>query len=509
MCGIAGGFGDPDKKRVEEMLAIMRYRGPDDTGIHRSRGVVLGHNRLAIIDLTTGHQPLCNETGDVWLVFNGEIYNYRELRNWLKERGHRFRTATDAETVVHLYEEMGSRMIERLDGMFAFALWGGDTFMIGRDPLGIKPLYYGRDHDGTMYFASEIKALLRAGCNVKEFPNGHYYTPEESLQSYFGLSAAGDAILEKDLDRALHMIREKLEAAVRKRLVADVPVGVFLSGGLDSSLIAALVRENTEGELHSFAVGVAGSRDLEFSDLVARHLGTIHHVYEYRPEEVIEVLPQVIYHLESYDPALVRSAVPTFFVSKLASRYVKVVLSGEGADELFAGYEYLRRPGTVKHLNRELATITAALHNTNLQRVDRMTMAHSIEGRVPFLDLDVVGYAMRLAAELKLPVERSKKSGSATSPLEKWVLRKVAEAYLPQEVVWRAKEKFSHGTGTSRVLSEWARKTSLTGRALALSGCSHSHEEEIYRMIYHRYFPQTLSDRLVGRTRSVVPGEIV
>ncbi|MFZ5648003.1 MAG: asparagine synthase B [Bacillota bacterium] len=494
MCGIAGGFGNPDREIIEEMLAMMRHRGPNDSGVYQSPGVVLGHNRLTIIDLNTGRQPLSNENGDLWLVYNGEIYNYRQLRSWLMDRGHCFKTNTDSEVLVHLYEEMGPRMVDHLDGMFAFALCQGGRFMLARDRLGIKPLYYGRDSGGTLYFASEIKALLGVCPDVKEFPNGNYYTHDQGLQPYFYLQPLEDAV-EKDLQRAVNTLREKLKAAVKKRLVADVPVGVFLSGGLDSSLIAAMARESVEGELHSFAVGMAGCKDLEFSRVVARHLGTVHHTYEYQPGEVIEALPEVIYHLESYDPALVRSAIPTFFVSRLASRHVKVVLSGEGADELFAGYEYLRRPGC-GDLNRELLTITSALHNTNLQRVDRMTMAHSIEGRVPFLDVDVVRYALRLSGELKLPPGR---------PVEKWVLRKVAESYLPQRVVWREKEKFAYGTGTSQVLSRWV-ETAFRGGKKMPGG---SREEMLYRSIFRRHFPQAVADRLVGRTRSVVPGEIV
>lgn len=489
----------------------MRHRGPDETGVYEGPGVVLGHDRLSIIDLSTGRQPLSNETGDVWIAFNGEIYNFVALRTWLLGLGHRFRTTTDTEVLVHLYEEMGPSMVERLDGMFAFALWQGGRLMLARDPLGIKPLYYlwdgGAPGRGTLYFASELRAMTRLapdslGFGVHEFPNGHYWVSDGGFCRYFHLDRAEGAP-ETGPERAARTIQAKLKAAVKKRLVADVPVGVFLSGGLDSSLIAAMAREELSGELHSFAVGMKGSKDLAFSRLVADHLGTVHHTYEYGPEEIIEVLPEVIRHLESYDPALVRSAVPTFLVSRLAARHVKVVLAGEGADELFAGYAYLKE-SVLADLNRELAIITGGLHNTNLQRVDRMSMAHSIEARVPFLDRDLVEYAFRLSADLKL---------APGDHVEKWVLRKVAERYLPREVAWRKKEKFAHGTGTSDVLAAWASRTfaarkAAAGSRLGGSEVPGSAEEVLYREIFLRFLPEEVADTLVGRTRSVVAGEI-
>lgn len=409
-------------------------------------------------------------------------------------------------------------MVAQLDGMFAFALVHGDRFLLARDPLGIKPLYWGRSGaDGaTLYFASEMRALLGACDEVWEFPNGRFYSGslEEvrtgrvieaarngtGLQPYCYLRPSPEEIPEDRVGPALAGLGQRLRRAVEKRLMADVPLGVFLSGGLDSSLIAAIAREMIPGDLHSFAVGMKGSEDLAYSRQVADHLGTIHHTYEYTPEEVVESLSAVIYHLESYDPALVRSAIPTYFVSRLAARWVKVVLSGEGADELFAGYEYLRRP-EVSDINRECALITFALHNTNLQRVDRLTMAHSIEGRVPFLDVDVVRYGLRLAAELKLA-----RTGSREL-VEKWILRRVAESYLPSNVVWRHKEKFAHGTGTSDVLSAWARRR-LAGRRSEAAAAGSSAEEVLYRDIFRRHFPHPAAERLVGKTRSVVPGEI-
>lgn len=493
MCGLAGGYGKPSSQRVSEAVALMRHRGPDDTGTFEVPGVVLGHNRLTIIDLSTGTQPLSNEAGDIWIAFNGEIYNFPALRSLLLSKGHRFRTTTDTEVLVHLYEEKGPDMVEDLDGMFAFALWSRGRLMLARDPLGIKPLYYVRD-GVTIYFASELRAAIRlgqgaSGEGVREFPNGCYWMSDQGFRHYSNLrDLRSEDALEQDPGRAAEKVETVLRAAVKKRLVADVPVGVFLSGGLDSSLIAAMAQAEAPGRLHSFAVGMAGSEDLAFSRLMADHLHTEHHTYEYKAEEVVAVLPEVIGHLESYDPALVRSAVPTYFVSRLAAEHVKVVLSGEGADELFAGYEYLKDL-EMADLDEELLALTRALHNTNLQRVDRMTMAHSIEGRVPFLDQALVRCAFTLDPSLKLSSERRE---------EKWILRKVAEAYLPSEIAWRTKTKFAEGTGTSAVLNQWARRA-RPGR---------SSEETLYRELFLGAFPPEAAGISVGRTRSLVTGEI-
>lgn len=501
MCGIAGGFGRPELKKIKKMLEVMAKRGPDDRGIYNTHDVVLGHNRLTIVDLKTGHQPLFNEDGTISLVFNGEIYNYRRLRSWLVEKGHVFKTNTDSEVLIHLYEEMGPEMVKKLDGMFAFAIFGKRDFLLARDPMGIKPLYYGRDSEGTLYFASEMKGLLQVTDDVKEFPNSHYYTKSGGFQRYFKVTPEKEITTDEKM--LIDQLEDILSRAVQKRLMADVPVGVFLSGGLDSSLIAALARKYVPGELHSFAVGVKGSEDLYYSRKVARHIGTIHHVFEYTDEDVIKALPQVIYYLESFDPALVRSAIPTYFVSRLASKFVKVVLSGEGADELFGGYEYLKNR-EVEAINEELLKLTHALHNTNLQRVDRMTMANSIEGRVPFLDVEVINFAFSLKEDLKLsPVKRT----------EKWILRKVAERYLPEEVVWRKKQKFAHGTGTSSVLARWAKRSAVPPvEQSTLGGMSKSQtlsrEEQVYKRIFKKYFSGVKDLSFVGKTRSVVPGEI-
>ncbi|MFO7275368.1 MAG: asparagine synthase (glutamine-hydrolyzing), partial [Bacillota bacterium] len=305
MGGIAGATA-ARPAAVGRMLEAMRHRGPDDHGLWVGDAVTLGHRRLAIIDPSGGRQPIANEDGTVRVVFDGEIYNYRELREELTARGHRLATASDTEVLVHLYEEEGPGLVRRLYGMFAFALATPDGLVLARDPLGIKPLYIGRGAGGELYFASEIGALLPHVESIQEFPPGHYWTERDGFVRYYELPRATNDL--EDPERAVEELIRRLRAAVRRRLVADVPVGVFLSGGLDSSLIAALVAEaraETGEPVHSFAVGMEGSEDLERARAVARHIGSIHHEYVFTREELLALLPEVVRRLESFDAALV------------------------------------------------------------------------------------------------------------------------------------------------------------------------------------------------------------
>ncbi|WPD19600.1 asparagine synthase B [Thermaerobacter composti] len=506
MCGIAGATA-PRGEAVGRMLEAMAHRGPDDQGLWIGERITLGHRRLSIIDLAGGRQPLANEDGSIRVVFNGEIYNYRELRDELAARGHRLRTQTDTEVLVHLYEDEGPALVRRLYGMFAFALATPDGLFLARDPLGIKPLYVGRDRHGALLFASEIGALLPHVETIEEFPPGHYWTERDGFVRYYELPP-----VRYDLpspEAAVDELVARLRRAVRRRLVADVPVGVFLSGGLDSSLIAALVAEaraETGEPVHSFAVGMEGSEDLERARLVAAHLGTVHHEYAFTREELIGLLPEVIRRLESFDAALVRSAVPTYLVSRLARRYVKVVLSGEGADELFGGYQYLKRPEIRARLQDELREITLALHNTNLQRVDRMTMAHGLEGRVPFLSVTLVDLAWRIPPRWKI----HDRTGT-----EKWILRQAARRFLPAAVVQREKAKFAMGTGVGPTLERFA-EAAVSDREWA-EGRQPWPDLELgskEELLYFRWFCQAfgprarLAARLVGRSRSLNPHEL-
>lgn len=501
MCGIAGIYGDIEKKSIKSMLDIQNYRGPDgsDIWISKKGNYSLGHVRLAIIDVDGGKQPIPNEDNTIFLAVNGEVYNYKKLRHKLEEN-HEFRTQSDSEVILHLYEEEGINFLKKIKGMFAIAIFDEDKgLVLARDPLGIKPLYYGILGENSLYYSSEIKCLLPYIKNVRELPNGSYLLNGKVIKKFYHIPRPTNYLNHSE--KVIKQLDTTLTESIKKRLMSDVPLGVFLSGGLDSSLIAAIMRKHKEGELHSFSIGFQNSQDILNARLASKHIGTIHHEQVITPEDIIEVLPKVIYHLESCDPALIRSSVPTYFVSQLASQYVKVVLSGEGADELFAGYHYLTEEDyDLDNLSNELYQITCSLHNSNLQRVDRMTMAHGLEGRVPFLDVELISLAFKISIDLKVRESA------------KWVLRKVAEKYLPKKIVWRIKEKFAIGTGIGQFLQNYAEDNIIQAEIeeeFKESGINFVSKEEL---LYWRYFKNHYN-RLdiiesMGRSRSLNPGEI-
>lgn len=499
MCGFAGIIGSPDETQLDSMISRIRHRGPDDRDKLVTADFALGHNRLSIVDLSDkARQPMTNEARDLHLVFNGEIYNHHALKENLS--GHCFRSSTDSEVILHLFEDLGPDVVRHLDGMFAIAIYGRGELFLARDPLGIKPLYYGRDSAGNMYFGSEIKAMPENLPRISEFPAGHWYSTTRGLCRYYAVPEG--KVSRTDLDSIISEMRGCLERAVEKRLMSDVPLGVFLSGGLDSSLIAAVTTRMVGSRLKSFGVGIKGCADLINARMVADYLGTDHHEFAYDPEDLVEALPTVIYYLESFDPALVRSAIPTFFVSRLAGQHVKVVLSGEGADELFAGYHYLKE-FRGRELHEELRHTVKALHNSNLQRVDRMTMANGIEGRVPFLDTSMVRMAMDIDPGLKIAGDQA---------TEKWILRKAAVEYLPPDTVWRTKEKFAIGTGTGQVLEQLAESTVSdtefeAERDIPGGFVLKSKEELMYYRIFRDHFDREDVIREMGRSRSLNPGQ--
>ncbi|MBE0681010.1 MAG: asparagine synthase B [Anaerolineales bacterium] len=437
MCGIAGIYKAQSSQDVERMLEKIGHRGPDGQGVKNLPAGTLGHARLAIIDVEGGYQPMGFD--DTWIVFNGEIYNYRELaREHLKDIP--LKTHSDTEVIVQLYRKFGPPAVKLLDGMFAFALIQGDELFMARDPLGIKPLYCG-ERDGKFYFASEIKALALVTDEIREFPAGHWYHSKTGWHAFYEVDPE---LLEiKEEGQAIEAIRSTLKDAVQKRLLADVPVGISLSGGLDSSIVALLANAGTD-HLHSFAVGMDGSEDLQAARKMADVLGTRHHERIYTEQEMLAALPKVNYHLESFDPALVRSAIPNFFLADMASKYVKVILTGEGADEIYAGYDYLRSYDNPEMLQKEMVGITSALHNTNLQRADRIAMAFGLEARVPFLDVKSVALGLGLPAQWKTHREKS----------AKFLLRKSFSGDLPDEITNRPKQKFSKGAGSSDVITK-------------------------------------------------------
>lgn len=494
MCGIVAVYGDNASRwspYLDTMLNRLSHRGPDDQGTYVNSHIALGQKRLSIIDVAGGRQPIFSEDGRKCIICNGEIYNHLALRNELSQ--HRFRTNSDTEVLLHLFEEEGEESVSRLDGMFAFVLYDGRDILVARDPLGIKPLYEGHK-DGCLFFASEVKALEGVVDSIQEFPPGHYYSSKSGLVQYYNIPQISR--YEEDIDSITVMLRQKLTNAVRKRLMSDVPLGVFLSGGIDSSIITAVAREHFD-RLHSFSVGMEGATDLLYARKVADFLKTDHHEYIYSRDEVMKVLPRVIYHLESFDPPLVRSAIPTYFVSRLAGDYVKVILTGEGSDEVFAGYHYFKQIDDEGALSQESARIVSSLHNINLQRVDRATMAQSIEGRVPFLDLDFVEYAMAIDPRLKL---------TGKDRMEKWLLRKAFAGYLPDEVLWRSKMEFADGCGSAQLIDDLA-ETEISDAEFESWRRSPEHtpisskEELYYLKLFQSFFGTEGLAQITGRWR--------
>lgn len=477
MCGIAGVSGGADEGAVRAMLTRLAHRGPEAEGV-LAGPITLGHRRLAIMDPDGGDQPIHSRSGEAAIVANGEIYNFPSLRARL-ESGYPFRTMSDSEAALAQFTERGPEGIRDLDGMFAFAVADGEDLFVARDPVGIKPLYSGRS-DGRLFFASEMKALVGLVGDLTEFPPGTWFHSRLGARSYYEVPEREP--VPRAAEAHVARLHETLERAVVKRLMSDVPLGAFLSGGLDSSLIVALARPHVD-ELHTFSVGLEGSPDLDAARTVARHFDTVHHEHRLRPEEVAEALFDIVFHLESFDQDLVRSAIPTWFTARLASDSVKVILTGEGADELFAGYDYYRQFEDPAKLQAELHRSVRSLHNLNLQRVDRMTMAHSIEGRVPFLDLELIDLAQTIPPQLKLRGSR-----------EKWALRKVAESLLPPEIVWREKKQFDEGSGTvdllTRLVDEMMSSRDARRYAETHAGdCLRSSEECLYHRTLCEAYP--------------------
>ncbi len=500
MCGIAGCFGGRDEETIQRMLDAMPHRGPNDRGIHMVNGTVLGHTRLSIVDVAGGHQPILCNGGGAGIVGNGEIYNFRRLRRKLASTTP-FKTQSDTETILHLYREKGPDCVHDLDGMFAFAIYDGDDFMLARDPIGIKPLYYGHLGD-RLYFASELGAMTLAGVNeVHEFPAGHYYTPDRGFVEYYRIPQIEDHLLT-DVDDACELIRDTFVEAVKKRLLSDreIHVGSFCSGGLDSSLVAAIAAEEIPN-LHTFVVGMRDengeeSDDLKASRIAAKHIGSTHHELIFTEEEYYEALPTVIRKLESYDPSLVRCAVPCYFTCKLAADYVTVVLTGEGADEVFTGYHYMKH-FPMGLLNKEARRCIGNLHNINLQRADRMGMLFSLELRVPFLDVAMIDLAMKIPPELK--IRESEKVGAK---IEKWILRKAFEneGYLPDEILWRYKVQYTQGAGCESLGESLAEKEMSEEeyqriKAENPGAVINSREAAYYFKIFRQFHPQ---DSILG-----------
>lgn len=450
MCGFVCLWKIDDRDLARRMIGKIAHRGPDEVHVSQAPNVpaVMAHCRLSIIGPDNGSQPIYS--ADDVLVANGEIYNYADLRAILGESA--FETASDSETILHLFRSDQLRWITKLDGMFAFVLATPERIIAARDPLGIKPMFMARVGDG-LAFASELKAFDGLGLNrVEAIDPGSLFDSIDGFREWYRMpQGAAELAAGEDPEPIWRELRLVLEAAVRKWMVADVEVGAFLSGGLDSSLIAALAAGAAEQPLKTFSVGTAGSPDLAAARAVADHIGSDHHELVFTVDDLMDVLPHVIYHLESADVDLVRSALPTHFATTLARRHVKAVLTGEGADELFAGYAYhhayARKP---RALADEITRSLGTMHNINLQRVDRITMAQGLEARTPFLDRDLIDFAQSVPASLKMKITDAATGGTT----EKWILRKACEDLLPADLVWRKKAQFDEGSGTVDALDE-------------------------------------------------------
>lgn len=503
MCGILAVIGkEISIEKTQAYSKKMVHRGPDESNIvQTAKGHVLSHERLSIIDLHTGIQPI-QGTSTAYMIHNGEIYNHQELRDTiLKHR--QFRTKSDSEVIVHLYEEFGYDFLDKLDGDFAFVVIDGDDFIAGRDPIGVKPMYYGKDAEGRLYFASEMKAILEPCEEVIAFPPGHYYTPKTGFVRYYQPEWFDASKADEQLD--LEKIRESLIAATKKRLMTDVPLGVLLSGGLDSSLTSSIAKrllEGTKQKLHSFSIGLnAEAPDLIAARKVAKYLGTEHHEIHFTIADGLAAIKNLIWHLETYDVTSIRASTPMYFMSKhITDLGVKVVLSGEGADEIFGGYLYFRNAPSVEEFQKETIRRVQLLSTSDCLRADKSTMAFGLEARVPFLDKGFLKVAMPISPDQKLPKTYQR--------IEKYILRKAFDTpekpFLPEEILWRQKEQFSDGVGYSWIDTLIAHgESQVTDEQLATAHELYPHntpttkEAYFYRSIFHEHFPQETAAKTV------------
>lgn len=508
MCGITAIFkiqpGEQTvlRDQVLKMSKRIRHRGPDWSGIYAGERAILAHERLSIVDPASGKQPLISPDGNVILCVNGEIYNHRELRAELSNKYH-FKTGSDCEVILALYQEKGINFLEDLNGIFAFALYdkSKDCFLIARDPIGVIPLYVGTDERGHVLVSSELKGLEGYTTEYDQFKPGHYWYSgdKESTRwykrewdNYYNVKA--NSTDKKALQKAL-------EDAVYRQLMSDVPYGVLLSGGLDSSIISAIAKryaakriENNQQtdawwpQLHSFAIGLEGSPDLAAARKVADHIGTVHHEIHYTIQEGLDALRDVIYHIETYDVTTVRASTPMYLLARvIRSMGIKMVLSGEGADEVFGGYLYFHKAPNAEAFHKETVRKISKLYLYDCLRANKSLAAWGVEGRVPFLDKEFLDVAMRINPEAKMA------SGKV---IEKKILREIFEDLLPESIVWRQKEQFSDGVGYNwidtlkQMTSEQVSDEEFAQAAMRFPvNTPQNKEEYYYRSIFEEHFP--------------------
>lgn len=543
MCGIACIFNiktqTPElRQKALTMAKRIRHRGPDWSGIYCGGSAILAHERLSIVDPQSGGQPLYSPDRKQILAVNGEIYNHRDIRNEMAGE-YEFQTGSDCEVILALYRRLGVRFIERLSGIFAFALYDEerDEFLIARDPIGVISLYIGRDKDGKVYCASELKALEGLCDEYEPFLPGHYYWSREGemkpwyKRDWTGYDAVKDNYTEKATNETrtscasatdaeayaaqVSAVRTALEDAVRRQLMSDVPYGVLLSGGLDSSVISAVARlyadkrVETDGkqaawwpQLHSFAVGLKGAPDLEKAREVAQHIGTVHHEINYTIQEGLDAIRDVIYYIETYDVTTVRASTPMYLLARvIKSMGIKMVLSGEGADEVFGGYLYFHKAPTPQAFHEETVRKLSKLYMYDCLRANKSLSAWGVEGRVPFLDKEFLDVAMTLNPAVKMCPGQT---------IEKRVVRDAFASLLPESVAWRQKEQFSDGVGYSWIDTLKA----VTAAAVSDEQMAHAaerfpinppqnKEEYYYRSIFEEHFPSDSAARSVPSVPSV------
>ncbi len=521
MCGIVCAFNIKEstetlRPQLLEMSKKVRHRGPDWSGIYANEKAILAHERLAIVDPASGKQPLFSEDQKLILAANGEIYNHRELRKQF-EGSYNFSTESDCEVILALYQKKGPDFLDDMNGIFGFAIYDSekDEYFIARDHMGIIPLYMGWDKNGTFYVASELKALEGTCTKIELFPPGHYlHSSDGELKRWYNRDWI-DYEAVKDNQTSIDEIRDALEAAVHRQLMSDVPYGVLLSGGLDSSVTSAIAKKYSQKriesddtkdawwpQLHSFSVGLEGSPDLAAAQIVAEHIGTIHHEIKFTIQEGLDAIKDVIYNLETYDITTIRASTPMYLMARvIKSMGIKMVLSGEGADELFGGYLYFHKAPSPKDFHEETVRKLSKLHMYDCLRANKSLAAWGIEGRVPFLDKEFIDVAMRINPKDKMI------NGER---MEKWVVRKAFESVLPESVAWRQKEQFSDGVGYSWIdtLKEVVDKE-VSDEQLANAKFRYpiqtptTKEEFYYRSIFEGHFPSDAAAWSVPQEASV------
>ena len=519
MCGIVCAFNTSNDKllrsRVLEMAKTIRHRGPDWSGIYSNKNAIIAHERLAIVDPSSGQQPLFSQDDRYILAANGEIYNHKELRDEFPD--YNFSTKSDCEVILPLYEKYGPDFLDKINGIFAFAIYDShkDEYFIARDHMGIIPLYIGWDEKNVFYVSSELKALEGQCEKIELFPPGQYLISSENKFKKWYIRDWEYFDNVKSLESDINKLRESLEDAVKRQLMSDVPYGVLLSGGLDSSITSAIAKKYSEKrietddtqrawwpQLHSFSVGLKGSPDLAAARKVANHIGTVHHEIIFTIQEGLDAIKDVIYNLETYDITTVRASTPMYLMARvIKSMGIKMVLSGEGADELFGGYLYFHKAPSAESFHEETVRKLNKLHMYDCLRANKSLAAWGVEGRVPFLDKEFIDVAMTLNPKDKMINNQR---------MEKWILRKAFRDYLPDEILWRQKEQFSDGVGYSWIdsLKEYVSDL-ISDQEMADAKIKFpiktptTKEEYYYRSLFSEHFPSNTAAMSVPQEPSI------